>query len=57
MKATERSGDLTGLRQELLHFISEAQSNRHNPSGSLASYVGELRNILLKHIDAGAYKS
>ncbi|WP_176706197.1 hypothetical protein [Paenibacillus hemerocallicola] len=56
MKATETTGDLTGLSLELLHFISEAQSDHHHPSRPLAVYVGQLRNILLKHIDAGAYE-
>jgi hypothetical protein len=56
LKATETTGDLTGLSLELLHFISEAQSDHHHPSRPLAVYVGQLRNILLKHIDAGAYE-
>ncbi len=53
MNSINRNGDLSGLRQELQRFISEAQSNHFNLSQPLDMYVGELSNILRKHLDAG----
>jgi hypothetical protein len=53
LNATKRTGDLSGLRQELQRFISEAQSNHYDLSEPLDMYVGELSNILRKHLDVG----
>lgn len=57
MKATQTTADLIGLRMELERFISEAQNHRHDRTLPLIRYVGELSDILRRHLDAGVDKT
>ncbi|WP_158606417.1 hypothetical protein [Paenibacillus ginsengarvi] len=57
MKATQMTADLSVLRQELERFISEAQNLRHVRTQPLSRYVGQLSDILRKHMDIGVEHS
>jgi hypothetical protein len=53
----QMTGDLSGLTQELERFISEAQNVHPGLTKPLSRYVGQLSDILLKHMDIGVDKS